>query len=145
MNSKSVLGDAMPTGRNRIIWNSLDDFGNGSFWIRIRMGTLRQENVRLPNRSGRVGGIGRSVDHWICFISAKTIKGCLVMSQWISISDARKLESVGPDREVRGWVRTRRDSKGGFSFLEINDGSCFGNLQVVRQQDSRITLRISNV
>ncbi len=30
-----------------------------------------------------------------------------------------------------GWVRTRRDSKGGFSFLEINDGSCFANLQVV--------------
>ena len=32
---------------------------------------------------------------------------------------------------VKGWVRTRRDSKGGFSFLEINDGSCFGNIQVV--------------
>src|SRR5689334_23320748 len=31
---------------------------------------------------------------------------------------------------VKGWVRTRRDSKG-FSFLEINDGSCLGNLQVV--------------
>jgi asparaginyl-tRNA synthetase len=32
---------------------------------------------------------------------------------------------------VAGWVRTRRDSKGGFSFLELNDGSCFANLQVV--------------
>ncbi len=32
---------------------------------------------------------------------------------------------------VSGWVRTRRDSKGGFSFIEINDGSCFANLQVV--------------
>ena len=53
------------------------------------------------------------------------------MSQWIPINTARRLESVGTDREVRGWVRTRRDSKGGFSFLEINDGSCFGNLQVV--------------
>src|SRR2546426_11737289 len=31
---------------------------------------------------------------------------------------------------VRGWVRTRRDSKG-FSFLELNDGSCLANLQVV--------------
>lgn len=30
-----------------------------------------------------------------------------------------------------GWVRTRRDSKGGFSFLELNDGSCLANLQVV--------------
>ena len=32
-----------------------------------------------------------------------------------------------------GWVRTRRDSKS-FSFLEINDGSCSGNLQVVVDQ-----------
>lgn len=31
---------------------------------------------------------------------------------------------------VSGWVRTRRDSKG-FSFVEINDGSCFKNLQAV--------------
>ncbi|QDT66690.1 asparagine--tRNA ligase [Calycomorphotria hydatis] len=33
--------------------------------------------------------------------------------------------------EVRGWVRTRRDSKQGFSFVELNDGSCMGNLQIV--------------
>jgi len=32
---------------------------------------------------------------------------------------------------VAGWVRTRRDSKGGFSFVEINDGSCFANLQII--------------
>ena len=31
---------------------------------------------------------------------------------------------------VKGWVRTRRDAKN-FSFLEINDGSCLKNLQVV--------------
>ncbi len=31
---------------------------------------------------------------------------------------------------IQGWVRTRRDAKG-FSFLEINDGSCLKNLQVV--------------
>jgi len=31
---------------------------------------------------------------------------------------------------VCGWVRTRRDSKG-FSFLELNDGSCLKNLQVI--------------
>jgi asparaginyl-tRNA synthetase len=31
---------------------------------------------------------------------------------------------------VKGWVRTRRDSKG-FSFLELNDGSCLANVQVV--------------
>jgi len=31
---------------------------------------------------------------------------------------------------IKGWVRTRRDSKG-FSFLEINDGSCLKNIQVI--------------
>ncbi len=34
------------------------------------------------------------------------------------------------DVTVAGWVRTRRDSKA-FSFLEINDGTCLANLQVV--------------
>ncbi|MEN9864844.1 MAG: Asparagine--tRNA ligase [Pseudomonadota bacterium] len=32
---------------------------------------------------------------------------------------------------VRGWVRTRRDSKAGVSFLALTDGSCFGTLQIV--------------
>lgn len=31
---------------------------------------------------------------------------------------------------VNGWVRTRRDAKT-FSFMEINDGSCLGNIQVI--------------
>ncbi len=31
---------------------------------------------------------------------------------------------------VKGWVRTRRDAKT-FSFLEINDGSCLKNMQVI--------------
>ncbi len=31
---------------------------------------------------------------------------------------------------IKGWIRTRRDSKT-FSFLEINDGSCLKNLQVI--------------
>ena len=30
-----------------------------------------------------------------------------------------------------GWVRTRRESKGGFSFIELNDGSCLSNIQVI--------------
>jgi asparaginyl-tRNA synthetase len=49
----------------------------------------------------------------------------------ISIAQARRPESVGIAARVQGWVRTRRDSKGGFSFIEINDGSCFGNLQAI--------------
>ena len=31
---------------------------------------------------------------------------------------------------IQGWVRTRRDAKS-FSFLEVNDGSCLKNLQVI--------------
>lgn len=42
------------------------------------------------------------------------------------------LKSTAPleDLHVAGWVRTRRDSKE-FSFLELNDGTCLGNLQIV--------------
>jgi asparaginyl-tRNA synthetase len=49
----------------------------------------------------------------------------------ITVSDARRVEAVGRQVRLRGWVRTRRDSKGGFSFIELNDGSCQGNVQVV--------------
>jgi len=40
-------------------------------------------------------------------------------------------DAIGEPVKVAGWVRTRRDSKGGFSFLEINDGSSFSGIQVV--------------
>jgi len=52
---------------------------------------------------------------------------------WILVDEARRAESAGKQVVIKGWVRTRRDSKGGFSFLEINDGSCQGNLQVVAE------------
>ena len=38
---------------------------------------------------------------------------------------------VGTEVTVHGWIRTRRDSKAGFSFLHLSDGSCFSTLQVV--------------
>ena len=44
-------------------------------------------------------------------------------------------EDYGREVIAAGWIKTRRDSKGGFSFLEINDGSCMGNLQVVADAD----------
>jgi asparaginyl-tRNA synthetase len=50
----------------------------------------------------------------------------------VSVSDALKGKaSVGAEVTVKGWIRTRRDSKGGFSFLAINDGSCFDSIQIV--------------
>src|SRR6478672_13615203 len=51
----------------------------------------------------------------------------------ISVAEARKAEAVGKHVRLQGWVRTRRDSKGGFSFLEINDGTCMGNVQVIAE------------
>ena len=43
--------------------------------------------------------------------------------------------AVGSEVSVQGWVRTRRDSKAGFSFLQLSDGSCFDSLQVVAGQE----------
>ncbi|WP_275556709.1 asparagine--tRNA ligase [Mixta sp. Marseille-Q2659] len=39
--------------------------------------------------------------------------------------------AVGEDVTVRGWVRTRRDSKAGISFVAVYDGSCFNPVQAV--------------
>jgi asparaginyl-tRNA synthetase len=36
----------------------------------------------------------------------------------------------GTQASAYGWVKTRRDSKG-ISFVQINDGSCFQDLQVI--------------
>ncbi|WP_127348117.1 asparagine--tRNA ligase [Pseudidiomarina mangrovi] len=39
--------------------------------------------------------------------------------------------AVGEQVTVRGWVRTRRDSKAGISFINVHDGSCFDAIQAV--------------
>ena len=36
---------------------------------------------------------------------------------------------------LQGWVRTRRDSKAGFSFINLHDGSCFHPIQLVADKD----------
>lgn len=38
---------------------------------------------------------------------------------------------VDSEVTVQGWVRTRRDSKAGISFLAVYDGSCFNPVQAV--------------
>ena len=38
---------------------------------------------------------------------------------------------TGAEVTVRGWVRTRRDSKAGLSFIAVNDGSGQDNIQIV--------------
>lgn len=49
---------------------------------------------------------------------------------------AAALRATGPSDAilVKGWVRTKRDAKG-FSFVEINDGSCLKNIQAVVDAD----------
>lgn len=39
--------------------------------------------------------------------------------------------AVDSEVTVRGWVRTRRDSKAGISFIAVYDGSCFNPVQAV--------------
>lgn len=55
------------------------------------------------------------------------------MEKAVRIADLfdRAEECLGRSIRVYGWVRTRRDSKAGISFIELNDGSCLKNLQVV--------------
>ncbi|HWS77495.1 MAG TPA: amino acid--tRNA ligase-related protein, partial [Thermomonas sp.] len=51
-----------------------------------------------------------------------------------TMSVAQALAGKAPEGgqvTVRGWVRTRRDSKAGLSFVNVSDGSCFAPIQVV--------------
>ena len=48
----------------------------------------------------------------------------------LTVVQARRQDAIGRQVRLQGWVRTRRDSKG-FSFLELNDGSCLANIQLV--------------
>ena len=52
-----------------------------------------------------------------------------------TVQQARQPGAIGKQVVLQGWIRTRRDSKGGFSFLEINDGSCLANIQIVADGD----------
>ena len=53
----------------------------------------------------------------------------------MSLSSTKELlsgkQAVGQSVTVAGWVRTRRDSKAGFSFIALNDGSSFDSIQVI--------------
>jgi asparaginyl-tRNA synthetase len=55
------------------------------------------------------------------------------MKEAVRIVDILHRQPVGEVVALNGWVRTRRDS-GSLSFIEINDGSCLANLQVVAEE-----------
>ncbi|MBU1564447.1 MAG: asparagine--tRNA ligase [Proteobacteria bacterium] len=46
------------------------------------------------------------------------------------IKNILREKPVGETVTITGWVRTRRDT-GGFSFIEVSDGSCLANLQII--------------
>ncbi|HEY8432498.1 MAG TPA: asparagine--tRNA ligase [Sandaracinaceae bacterium] len=55
---------------------------------------------------------------------------------------------IGSEVVIQGWVRTRRDSKAGLSFVHVHDGSCFDPLQVVASREleeyERVVLRLTS-
>jgi asparaginyl-tRNA synthetase len=58
------------------------------------------------------------------------------MSQVTSVVSALKGKiAVGSQVTVRGWIRSKRDSKAGISFLAIHDGSAFDAIQAVVPAD----------
>lgn len=42
--------------------------------------------------------------------------------------------SIDHQVTVKGWVKTRRDSKAGISFISLHDGSCFAPIQLVANE-----------
>ncbi|MDP7288668.1 MAG: OB-fold nucleic acid binding domain-containing protein, partial [Phycisphaerae bacterium] len=60
------------------------------------------------------------------------------------IADVLADVEVGAEVTIGGWIRTVRASKGGFSFITLNDGSCMDCIQIVADKelanyDSEIT------
>jgi len=49
------------------------------------------------------------------------------------VAEILSVPQAGEQLQIAGWVRTRRDA-GGFSFLEVGDGSSLANLQVIAEQ-----------
>lgn len=44
-------------------------------------------------------------------------------------------ELIGQSVTVKGWLRSKRDSKAGISFLSVNDGSHFDSLQCIAAEE----------
>jgi asparaginyl-tRNA synthetase len=55
------------------------------------------------------------------------------MATWMIKDLLAGKADLGTTVEIRGWVRTRRDSKAGLSFVHVHDGSCFDPIQVVAE------------
>lgn len=49
------------------------------------------------------------------------------------VVDVLSADAIGKRVRLCGWVRTRRDSKAGFSFIDLNDGSSLKGAQVLAE------------
>src|SRR5438876_11678496 len=82
-----------------------------------RVAVLVKSKCRQPGVGFRLSAaVSRAAGDWIFM---------RILVKYVLASSEPKESLV-----VKGWVRTRRDAKG-FSFLELNDGSCLASLQVV--------------
>ena len=64
-----------------------------------------------------------------------------------TMSVAQALAGHAPEGgrvSVRGWVRTRRDSKAGLSFVNVSDGSCFAPIQVVAPASNTVSAALGS-
>ncbi|NDV25477.1 asparagine--tRNA ligase [Desulfovibrio sp. JC010] len=60
------------------------------------------------------------------------------------VKDILNAESAASEILLKGWVRTKRDNKG-FSFLEVNDGSCLKNVQVIIDHTPEIEAELEKI
>jgi asparaginyl-tRNA synthetase len=51
-----------------------------------------------------------------------------------TIRDLLSTANTNDTIDVYGWVRSRRDTKAGLSFISVHDGSCIHNLQIIAEQ-----------
>ncbi len=56
------------------------------------------------------------------------------MTERIKIFNLLNSETARDSVIIKGWIRTQRESKA-FSFIELNDGSCLANIQVIADND----------
>lgn len=52
----------------------------------------------------------------------------------LKVKQALHPDSIGKRARLQGWVRSRRDSKGGFSFIDLSDGTSIKGAQVIAEK-----------
>lgn len=60
------------------------------------------------------------------------------------IKNALNSEHPMSEIVIKGWVRTKRDNKG-FSFIELNDGSCLKNIQAIVDHTPEIEAALGKI